>query len=99
MAYQVFAAEQIGAAIEYPLPDRGGTARTWGDCVGYLPGGRAEGMMDLCPNVWDAALVMVMVEEAGGVFTDWNGERRASGVGGIATNAALAGEVRGGLCG
>ena len=82
------------------LSDRADTVRTWGDCFGYLmlATGRAEVMMDPVLNVWDAASVMVIVEEAGGVFTDWNGARTAAGSGGIATNAALAGEVRRALC-
>lgn len=83
------------------LADRADTVRTWGDCFGYLlvATGRAEVMMDPRLNVWDAASVMVIVEEAGGAFTDWNGARTASGIGGIATNAALAAEVRAALCG
>jgi histidinol phosphatase-like enzyme (inositol monophosphatase family) len=83
------------------LADRAGTVRTWGDCFGYLmvATGRAEVMMDPRLNVWDAASVMVIVEEAGGAFTDWTGVRTASGIGGIATNAALAAEVRAALCG
>jgi histidinol phosphatase-like enzyme (inositol monophosphatase family) len=77
-----------------------GTVRTWGDCFGYLlvATGRAEVMMDPALHVWDAASVMVIVEEAGGVFTDWNGARTASGIGGIATNALLSEPVRAVLC-
>ena len=45
------------------------------------------------------ALDPMIVEEAGGTFTDWTGARTASGIGGIATNAALGGDVRAGLCG
>jgi histidinol phosphatase-like enzyme (inositol monophosphatase family) len=82
------------------LGDRAGTVRTWGDCFGYLmvATGRAEVMMDPRLNVWDAASVMVIVEEAGGAFSDWTGARTATGIGGIATNAALAGAVRAELC-
>ena len=79
---------------------RAGIVRTWGDCFGYLmvASGRAEVMMDPKLNVWDAASVMVIVEEAGGTFTDWNGARTTSGAGGIATNAALGAYVRTALC-
>jgi histidinol phosphatase-like enzyme (inositol monophosphatase family) len=78
---------------------RAGTVRTWGDCFGYLmvATGRAEVMMDPRLSVWDAASVMVIVEEAGGTFTDWTGAHTASGEGGIATNGALAAEVRAAL--
>ena len=35
-----------------------------------------------------------VIEEAGGVFTDWSGARTAFGGSSIATNGALAAEVR-----
>lgn len=83
------------------LGDRAAIVRTWGDCFGYLmvATGRAEVMMDPRLNVWDAASVQVIVEEAGGVFMDWNGVRTPEGLGGIAVNAALAAEVRAALVG
>ncbi|MBI5168788.1 MAG: histidinol phosphate phosphatase [Candidatus Eisenbacteria bacterium] len=83
------------------LGDRAGIVRTWGDCFGYLmvATGRAEVMMDPRLNVWDAASVQVIVEEAGGTFMDWNGVRTPEGLGGIAVNAALAAEVRAALVG
>ena len=71
-------------------------ARTWGDCYGYLlvATGRAEVMVDPVLSPWDSAALYPLITEAGGVFTDWEG--RASGFGGsaVATNAALATEVR-----
>jgi histidinol-phosphatase len=50
-------------------------SRTWGDCYGYLlvATGRAEVMVDPMLNVWDAAAVQPIVQEAGGTFTDWQG--------------------------
>jgi len=71
-------------------------SRTWGDCYGYLlvACGRAEVMTDGVMNPWDAAALMPIIEEAGGVFTDWNGRRTAFGGSVIATNAALANEAR-----
>lgn len=72
-------------------------ARTWGDAYGYLlvATGGAEIMLDAPFQPWDAAPVMLVVEEAGGVFTDWNGVSAWDGVqGGIATNSALAHVVR-----
>jgi len=44
--------------------------------------------------VWDAAPMMPLVEEAGGVFTDWSGRRTAFGSSAIATNRAVAGAAR-----
>jgi histidinol phosphatase-like enzyme (inositol monophosphatase family) len=78
------------------LGDRAQAARTWGDAYGYMlvATGRAEVMMDPRLEIWDAAPLIVIVEEAGGVFTDWRGARTCEGHGAIATNAALADEVR-----
>ena len=36
--------------------------------------GRAEIMIDPVMNVWDAAALQPILEEAGGTFTDWSGE-------------------------
>src|SRR5205085_1915315 len=56
-------------------------SRSWGDCYGYLlvATGRAEVMVDGILAVWDAAPVLPLIEEAGGVFTDWSGRRTAFG--------------------
>lgn len=78
------------------IAGRAGTFRTWGDCYGYalVATGRAEAMLDPVLNVWDAAAARPVIEEAGGVFTDWAGEPGHESGHVIATNAALAGEVR-----
>ena len=70
-------------------------ARTWGDCYGYVmvATGRAELMVDDRLSPWDVAALVPIIEEAGGVFTDWNG-KRGMGLDAVATNAALAGELR-----
>ncbi len=70
--------------------------RTWGDCFGYLlvATGRADVMVDDRMNPWDSACLMPIIEEAGGVLTDWRGERTAFGGDTIATNQALAVPVR-----
>ena len=54
-------------------------------------------MVDPVLSPWDAAAVLPIVVEAGGVFTDWAGQPWAFGGSAIATNAALAAEVRGEL--
>lgn len=65
--------------------------RTWGDCYGYLlvATGRAEVMIDPVMNVWDAAALQPILEEAGGTFTDWAGERTIHSGEGVATNGAV----------
>lgn len=84
------------AAAWRRLSARAALARTWGDCYGYLLvcTGRAEAMLDAALSPWDAAPVALLVREAGGAFTDWRGVATAFGDGGLATNAALAEEVR-----
>ncbi len=71
-------------------------ARTWGDCYGYLlvATGRAEAMFDDAANAWDVACFQPIIEEAGGVLTDFRGERTPFGGSVIATNSALANDVR-----
>jgi histidinol phosphatase-like enzyme (inositol monophosphatase family) len=69
--------------------------RTWGDCYGYLlvATGRAEVMVDPILNVWDAAAVQPIVEEAGGTFTDWQGNPTIHAGEAVATNGLVAQEV------
>lgn len=78
------------------LSRRAAISRTWGDCYGYLlvATGRAEAMVDDVLSPWDAAALLPIVQEAGGVFTDWNGQATAFGGSAIATNGALAKEIR-----
>lgn len=80
----------FGAAAD-ELARRAGTRRTWGDCYGHLlvATGRAEIMIDPVMNVWDCAALMPIVEEAGGTFTDWRGQRTIWGGNAVATNGAL----------
>lgn len=69
--------------------------RTWGDCYGYLlvATGRAEVMVDPILNVWDAAAVQPIIEEAGGTFTDWRGLPTIHAGEAIATNGLVLEEV------
>jgi len=72
-----------------------GLARGWGDCYGHIlvATGRAEVMVDPLMNVWDAAALIPIIEEAGGHFIDWNGVASANSGNGISVNAALRDEV------
>lgn len=69
--------------------------RTWGDCYGYLmvATGRAELMIDPLMSVWDAAAILPVMEEAGGTFTDWQGNRTIHAGHGMATNGRVLEEV------
>jgi histidinol-phosphatase len=79
------------------LAARAAVSRTWGDCYGYLlvATGRAELMTDPLLSPWDAAALLPIITEAGGVYTDWRGRITAfGGAGVVATNAVLASEIR-----
>jgi histidinol-phosphatase len=78
------------------LAERAANSRTWGDCVGYLlvATGRAEVMTDPIVSEWDVAALMPAIVEAGGVFTDWDGNTTAFGKSAVATNTELATEAR-----
>ena len=54
----------------------------------------AEVMVDEILSPWDAAALQPIIEEAGGVFTDWTGKRTSFGGNCIATNGALSRPVR-----
>lgn len=88
--------ERLGRREAYDAIARAARlTRTWGDCYGYLlvATGRAEVMIDPVMNVWDAAAVQLIVEEAGGTFTDWRGRRTIAAGEGVATNGLLLEEV------
>jgi fructose-1,6-bisphosphatase/inositol monophosphatase family enzyme len=66
-------------------------SRTWGDGYGYLmvATGRAELMVDPIMCLWDAAPMIPILEEAGGKFTDWQGQATIHSGQGIAANASI----------
>lgn len=78
------------------LRSRAGIVRTWGDCYGHalVATGRAEAMLDPIMSPWDAAALVPIIEEAGGVLSDWRGESSWRNGSIVATNAALAHDVR-----
>lgn len=80
----------FGAAAD-ELQRRAGARRTWGDCYGHVlvATGRADCMLDPVMNVWDCAPLLPIVEEAGGTFTDWRGQRTIKGGNALSTNGLL----------
>jgi histidinol phosphatase-like enzyme (inositol monophosphatase family) len=70
-------------------------ARTWGDGYGYLmvATGRAEVMIDPVMNLWDAAPLQPIIEEAGGHFSDWQGHPTVRAGEALATNGLVRDEV------
>jgi len=88
--------EKLGRGAAFQgLQNAAYLTRTWGDCYGYVlvATGRAEAMIDPIMNVWDAAAVQPIVEEAGGTFTNWRGEHTIHSGEGIATNRLVLEEV------
>jgi histidinol-phosphatase len=65
--------------------------RTWGDAYGYalVATGRAEIMLDPKMQVWDCGPLQVILEEAGGTFTDWKGKPTIYAGEAIATNGLV----------
>ena len=65
--------------------------RTWADCYGYalVATGRAHIAIDPEMDVWDCAALLPIIEEAGGRFTTWDGERTIRGADAVATNGSL----------
>jgi len=65
--------------------------RTWGDAYGYalVATGRAEVMLDPVMALWDCGPLQIILEEAGGTFTDWRGTPTIYGGEAIATNGVL----------
>jgi histidinol-phosphatase len=66
-------------------------SRGFGDFWGYMivAEGGAEIMLDPVVSVWDLAAPLVIVEEAGGRFTDFAGNRTAEGGDAIGTNGLV----------
>ncbi len=67
------------------------TQRGWGDCYGHclVATGRAEVMLDPILSAWDCAALVPILSEAGGTFTDWNGEVTIYSGHGLSTNGVL----------
>lgn len=64
---------------------------TWGDAYGYalVATGRAEVMLDAVQSPWDVGPMIPIMQEAGGHFTDWQGDATIYAGEGVAVNAAL----------
>lgn len=79
------------AAFWDKLKRSAGVIRGYSDCYGHclVATGRCDIMLDPEMNPWDNAALLPIVEEAGGTFTDWRGERTIYGGSAISTNGAL----------
>ncbi len=69
--------------------------RAFGDLWSHMlvAEGACEVGLDPVASQWDLAALAVIVEEAGGTFTDLSGAARADGGSGISTNGLLHAEA------
>ncbi len=74
---------------------KGAVRRTWGDAFGHalVATGRSEIALDPEMEMWDSAPFLPILEEAGGRFTDWDGDRTIHGANALSTNGALHDEL------
>jgi histidinol-phosphatase len=77
------------------LVDRSGRQRGYGDYFGYtfVMRGQAEAMIDVDLKPWDLAALKVIVEEAGGRFTDFEGRRSIYSGTAVASNGCVHDEI------
>ena len=70
--------------------------RGYGDYFAYtfVARGQAEAMIDVDIKPWDLAPLKIIIEEAGGVFTDFNGQPTIYSGSAIASNLHIHNEVR-----
>lgn len=83
---------QYGFEHEFgQLVDKAAMHRTWGDAYGHMmvATGRAEVMFDPILNTWDAAPLLTILTEAGGNYTDLQGNPTIKGGNGLSCNMAL----------
>jgi histidinol-phosphatase len=73
------------------LERRSWRSRGFGDFWGHVlvAEGACDAMIEPVVNLWDLAAVQVIVEEAGGRFTDFAGQARADGGNVVASNGLL----------
>ncbi len=87
---------KLGAETYESIVGKAQMYRTWGDCYGHLliATGRAEIMLDPVMSVWDCAPMAVILEEAGGRFADFSGNRTIRGGSFFTSNAVLYETIR-----
>jgi histidinol-phosphatase len=78
------------------LVDASARQRAYGDYFGYtfVARGQAEAMIDVDLKPWDLAALKIIIEEAGGRFTDFEGKSTIYGGSAIASNGHVHDEIR-----
>ena len=82
----------------HALIDSGAEFRTWGDAYGYalVATGRAEAMIDPVAYQWDVAPIAVIIPEAGGRYSSFDGREGAdawTARSGVGTNGLIHDEL------
>ena len=70
--------------------------RTWGDAYGHMmvATGRADLMFDPELHIWDAAALLPILKESGGIFSDMDGTETIHSGNGFSTNKQLFPQVK-----
>ncbi|NGP86740.1 inositol monophosphatase family protein [Fodinibius halophilus] len=77
------------------LLDKSRIHRTWGDAYGHMlvATGRADLMFDPILNIWDAAPLLTILREAGGIFSDTDGNETIQSGNGFSCSRELLPDV------
>jgi histidinol-phosphatase len=77
------------------LVDASARQRGYGDYFGYtfVARGQAEAMIDVDLKAWDLAPLKIVIEEAGGRFTDFTGRPTIHGGSAVASNGRIHDEI------
>ncbi|MXW42700.1 MAG: hypothetical protein F4138_07775 [Acidimicrobiia bacterium] len=73
------------------IAESGARMRTWGDGYGYVlvATGRVDAMVDPGLNLWDIAPMLVIIPEAGGRITTWDGQTTPAANDWVASNGII----------
>ena len=85
----------VTARRSEPCRERAWMERAYGDFWQHMlvAEGRLDFALEASVNLWDLAAVQLIVEEAGGRFTDFAGVARPDGGSGLSSNGLLHDEV------
>ncbi len=96
MSTDVYTSAKVGYGEAFDaLIENTRTHRTWGDAYGHMlvATGRADLMFDPILNIWDAAPLLTVLQEAGGIFCDTEGNETIESGNGFSCSKTLLPEV------
>ncbi|MEL7835000.1 inositol monophosphatase family protein [Fodinibius sp. Rm-B-1B1-1] len=96
MSTDVYTAAKFGYGDAFDtLIEKTRIHRTWGDAYGHMlvATGRADLMFDPILNIWDAAPLLTVLQESGGVFCDTDGNETIQSGNGFSCSRELLPEV------